>query len=125
MSFIEERVERSLPPKRSAAGAARDFVKTTLGDWGRPDLVDDAALITAELFSNALRHAPSRQYVLVIDWNEGKPRIEMWDSSERLPEKQTLGVEAETGRGLHLVEALSSSWGSRRAASGKCVWAVL
>ena len=125
MSNIEERVETSLPPERSAAGAARDFVKATLGGWGLPGLTDDAALITAELFSNALRHAPSRQYVLVVDWNGGKPRIEIWDSCERLPQKQDLGSDAETGRGLHLIEALSTSWGSRRAASGKCVWAVL
>jgi anti-sigma regulatory factor (Ser/Thr protein kinase) len=125
MSILEERVERFLPPERSAAAAARDFVKTALADWGLPGLADDAALITAELFSNALRHAPSERYVLVLDWNGGKPRIEMWDSCERFPEKQTLGVDAETGRGLHLIEALSSSWGARRAAAGKCVWAVL
>lgn len=125
MSFIEERVERVLPPQRSAAGAARTFAKATLAGWGLPGLADDAALITTELFGNALRHAPSLQYVLVIDRNGGKPRIEMWDSSERIPEKQNLGIEAETGRGLHLIEVISSSWGYRRAASGKCVWAVL
>lgn len=93
--------------------------------WGLHALVDDAVLVAAELFSNALRHAPSRQYVLVIDWNDGKPCIEMWDSSDRLPEKRRAGIEVETGRGLLLIEALSTSWGSRHAASGKCVWAVL
>lgn len=121
----DARVEMFLPPERSAAGNARDFVKTTLRGWGLPGLTDDAAVITAELFGNALRHPPSHQYVLAVDWNGGRPRIEMWDAGDLLPRKQNLGIDAETGRGLHLVEALSASWGSRRAASGKCVWAVL
>lgn len=120
-----ERVERVLPPERSASSAARDFVKTTLAGWGLSRLADDAALIATELFSNALRHAPSPQYVLAIDWNDGKVRIEMWDSGDLLPRKQNPGLDAETGRGLHLVEALSTAWGSRHAASAKCVWAVL
>lgn len=93
--------------------------------WGRPGLADDAALIATELFSNALCHAPSPQYVLVVDWNGGRPRIEMWDSGARLPKLQNLSIEAESGRGLHLVQALSTSWGSRHVASAKCVWAVL
>lgn len=120
-----ERVERLLPPERSASGTARDFVTATLRGWGFPELADDAALITAELFSNALRHAPSPQYVLAVDWNDGKPRIEMWDSGDRLPKKQNPEPDSETGRGLHLVQALSTSWGSRHAASAKCVWVVL
>jgi anti-sigma regulatory factor (Ser/Thr protein kinase) len=88
MSYSIERMESFLPPEPSAAGTAREFVKATLAGWGLPALADDAALITAELFSNALRHAPSRQYVLVLDRNGGKPRIEMWDSGERLPENR-------------------------------------
>ena len=122
---LDGRLERSLPPERSAAGAARDFVTAALSGWGLPGLVDDAALITTELFANALAHAPSRQYVLAIDWNHGKPRIEMWDSGDLLPRKQDPGLDAETGRGLQVIEALSTAWGSRHAASGKCVWATL
>jgi anti-sigma regulatory factor (Ser/Thr protein kinase) len=121
----DARVETYLPPERSAAGNARDFVKTILRGWDLPGLTDDAAMITTELFSNALRHAPSEQYVLAVDWTGGRPRIEMWDSTDRLPRKQNPGIDAETGRGLHVIEALSTSWGSHRAASGKCVWATL
>lgn len=119
------RVERLLPPERSESAAVREFVTTVLAGWGLPGLANDAALIATELFSNALRHAPSPEYVLAIDHNGGAPRIEMWDSGDRLPEVRNLSSDAETGRGLHLIEALSSSWGSRHAASAKCVWAVL
>lgn len=121
----EKRVERFLPPVGSAAGAARGFVRTALRDWGFHGLIEDAVVIAGELFNNALNHARSKQYVLVVDWNGGMPRIEMWDSSDRLPEKRSPGIDSETGRGLHLIEALSTAWGSRQAASGKCVWAVL
>ena len=121
----DARVETYLPPERSAAGDARAFVRTTLRDWGLHGLTDDAAVITTELFSNALRHAPSQQYVLALDRTGGRPRIEMWDSADRLPRKRNPGIDAESGRGLHVIEALSNSWGSHRAASGKCVWATL
>jgi anti-sigma regulatory factor (Ser/Thr protein kinase) len=121
----DERLERFLPPEPSAAAVARDFVTTALAGWGLHGLADDAALITTELFSNALRHAPSPQYVLAVDHNDGRPRIEMWDSGNRLPERQTPDTDAETGRGLHLIEALATAWGTRHAASGKCVWATL
>jgi anti-sigma regulatory factor (Ser/Thr protein kinase) len=121
----DERIERFLPPDPAASAVAREFVTTALIGWGLPGLADDAALITAELFSNALRHAPSPQYVLAVDHNGGKPRIEMWDSGEHLPRKQDPEMDAETGRGLHLIEALATDWGTRHAASGKCVWATL
>lgn len=122
---LGERIERSLPPVGSAASVARCFVRATFTEWGRPELVDDAVLVTAELFNNALMHAPSTQYVLAVDRSAGVFRIEMWDSSERRPEKRDPAACAETGRGLHLIEALSIAWGSHVVASGKCVWAVL
>jgi anti-sigma regulatory factor (Ser/Thr protein kinase) len=122
---LGNRIERLLPPAGSAASAARCFVRTALTEWGRAELVDDAALITAELFNNALMHAPSKHYVLAVERGEGEFRIEIWDSSERRPQKRDPADGAETGRGLHLIEALSAAWGSRLAASGKCVWAIL
>jgi anti-sigma regulatory factor (Ser/Thr protein kinase) len=122
---LGSRIERVLPPAESAAGAARGFVRTTLTEWGCPELIEDAVLIAAELFNNSLMHAPSTHYVLALDRAEDALRIEMWDSSDRRPEKRQPADGAETGRGLHLIEALSTAWGSRVAASGKCVWAVL
>jgi hypothetical protein len=77
------------------------------------------------MFNNALIHAPSPDYVVAVDWNGGRIRLEMWDSSPHRPTVLPIDVEEEHGRGMHLIAALAEIWGSRVAASGKCVWAVL
>jgi hypothetical protein len=53
--------------------------------------------------------------------------IQVWDSCHWKPELQEPGPEAESGRGLLLVEALSSGWGSfaPNGWAGKVVWALV
>ena len=121
----QDRIERLLPPLKSEAAVAREFVRTTLAGWGLHGLVGDAVAITAELFNNAVMHAPSETYVLVVDRNDGTPRIEMWDSSDRLPEKRLPRRDEECGRGLLMIEFLSAAWGTHPTSTGKCVWARL
>lgn len=56
-----------------------------------------------------------------------KVLIEVWDAKTDLPVCQDLQPEAEGGRGLQLVEAVSAGWGSYAPAgrSGKMVWAIV
>jgi anti-sigma regulatory factor (Ser/Thr protein kinase) len=119
------RQERRLPPFLSSAGVARDLVASRLRLWGRAQQVDDGVQIISELINNALIHAPGPEYVVAVDWNAGAVRLEVWDSSPKRPSVLPLDVEEEHGRGMHLVAALAETWGSRLAASGKCVWAIL
>jgi hypothetical protein len=44
-----------------------------------------------------------------------------------MPVRQNAGLEAESGRGLLLVEDLSAKWGSYRpeGSGGKVVWAAV
>lgn len=119
------RHERRLPPLRSSHGVARDFVTGRLRAWGRAGIVDDAQVIMGELWTNAITHAPSPEYVVAVDWNGGMIRLEMWDSSPFRPQKLPLDLNGEHGRGMRIVDALSEAWGSHVAASGKCVWAIL
>jgi hypothetical protein len=53
--------------------------------------------------------------------------VQVWDANERLPVRETVPLDAETGRGLLLVESLADEWGSYtpEASSGKVVWAVI
>ena len=53
--------------------------------------------------------------------------VQVWDGSNRMPEQQAAGLEAESGRGLWLVEALSQDWGAFQPehASGKVTWALV
>jgi hypothetical protein len=49
------------------------------------------------------------------------------DGSDRIPVLRDAQPEAESGRGLLLVDSLSEDWGSYRQArlSGKVVWSVI
>lgn len=119
------RHERHVPSLLSAHGIARDFVRVHLVRWGRTEILSDAQVIIGELFTNAITHSRSEGHVIAIDWNGGLIRLEVWDSSPVRPIKRPIDPEAEHGRGIRIVEALSYAWGSRMAASGKCVWAIL
>jgi hypothetical protein len=54
-------------------------------------------------------------------------QIEVWDGLDRMPQRgPDLALEAESGRGLVLVEALSTRWGAYpTAGGGKVVWATV
>ncbi len=49
----------------------------------------------------------------------------VWDASLRPPAPADPGADAENGRGLLLVEALSERWGHFGYDGGKVVWARL
>ena len=52
--------------------------------------------------------------------------ILVWDASSQPPVLMGVTDEAERGRGLMLVEAISEQWGwySREDGDGKFVWAI-
>jgi hypothetical protein len=53
--------------------------------------------------------------------------IQVWDGSDRPPVPKQVEPEADNGRGLLLVGALSAEWGcyTPEKSSGKVVWAVV
>ncbi|MGW4637963.1 ATP-binding protein [Sphaerisporangium sp. NPDC004334] len=103
---------------------ARDFTMATLNNWGLGELAYDTRIVVSELVTNAMRHAgePTRLRLLhrashlvcaVSDPYDGPPVVTRAD------------YFAESGRGLHLVESLSCSWGWRMTeGQGKLVWAA-
>ncbi|WP_407675935.1 ATP-binding protein [Peterkaempfera bronchialis] len=107
-----------------------------LADWGWPpvgELSTAAALVVAELASNAVLHGrlPGRYFELrlAVFPDASVLRIEVSDArGERRPEAPTHipGPEAERGRGLLLVDCLALRWGVLdRLPVGKTVWAEL
>lgn len=58
--------------------------------------------------------------------HSGRALIQVWDGSNRVPQPRKPHPDAESGRVLWLVEALSEDWGAFHPeyASGKVVWAL-
>ena len=108
----------------SSAAAARRFVRETLTDWGFDDCEEAATLAVSEVVTNAVLHARS-EFDLVVRSTADELRIEVYDASPVLPARKHYGVNAGTGRGMLLIEALTERWGAEPAGSGKVVWFVL
>jgi anti-sigma regulatory factor (Ser/Thr protein kinase) len=115
----------TLPAAVSSVPTARHFIESILDGWGLRDLAWPATMIVSELASNAALHARGQQFSIRIVSDEAGVRLEVMDSSPRLPQQRTYSSEATTGRGLHLVDELAADWGVALGDEGKTIWAVL
>lgn len=91
-------------------------------------MAEDAALIVSELMTNAAEAsaglADRPPITLRLLASEKSLVIEAWDRSPRDPEPREPGPDAECGRGLTVVAALSERWGWERTGHHrKVVWA--
>ena len=110
-----------LPAHLSAAGQARQFLREVLPGWSLNGLVDSAQLLTTELVTNAVIHARSPVGV-TLKLAEGRLRVEVADRGPgALIMRQPVDGDMH-GRGLRLIEALSSAWGTSSDEQGKLVW---
>jgi anti-sigma regulatory factor (Ser/Thr protein kinase) len=111
----------------AAVRQARLRSRQVLGDWGLGGLSADAELLVSELMTNAIaaaRSAPVVRMWLLAD--TGRVLVLAWDPSPLPPLLMHSGDDGEHGRGLRIVEALSSQWDWYRpqAGPGKAVWAI-
>ena len=110
-------------PVPEAVAAARSFVVGALPP-ASADLVEDAALVASEMVTNAVLHGDSAFRVHVTDDALGV-RIAVEDAQAGLVAPRIPEPDALNGRGLVIVEALSTRWGWEPHAGGKMVWAEL
>ncbi len=82
---------------------------------------DTVALLVSEVATNALVHGAGDVRVRVVLQPRGV-RVEVLDGSSTLPRRRAANVYDEGGRGIALVEAMASSWGSELTPEGKKVW---
>ncbi|MFE3161759.1 ATP-binding protein [Streptomyces sp. NPDC059224] len=107
------------------ARLARLLAAEQLRAWRLP--LDPARQIVAELAANAATHGrvPGRDFDLTLYVVGDTLRIEVTDTrGDRPPHPQPFAPDAESGRGLVLVEALADKWGVTPGLSPrKTVWA--
>jgi hypothetical protein len=119
-----------------AAGEARQFTRTTLRDWDLTRLADSVTVIVSEMLSNAMRHGmarpspdhvPSHRPVWLGLLRQGVGVLcTVSDPSTEVPVLREPDFLAESGRGLHLIDSLSESWGwTTPDHAGKSVWAMV
>ncbi|MEY9992254.1 anti-sigma regulatory factor (Ser/Thr protein kinase) [Streptomyces sp. V4I8] len=109
------------------ARLARLLATEQLRSWGVP--LDPAGHIVAELAANAALHGriPGRDFLLLVYVVGDTLRIEVTDTrADSLPHVEQPAPDAESGRGLTIVDALADRWG---VAPGlpprKTVWAEI
>ncbi|MGW4032530.1 SpoIIE family protein phosphatase [Streptomyces sp. NPDC004838] len=106
-----------------AASRARAFASGVLASWRfSPELHDLGVLATSELVANSLKHGtpPMR---LRLRRTDRRLIIEVTDGDDHLPRPRRAETEDEAGRGISIIAAIASSWGSRRTpGGGKAVW---
>jgi Histidine kinase-like ATPase domain len=124
----------------TAVPCARLHAKNILHEWRMAPLADTVELLVSEIVTSAVRasaeHARHRQDA---GQRIGVPTVRLWltsnghrvlirvrDPDDRAPEPETAGLAAESGRGLLLVQTLSSQWGcvAPDDQNGKIVWAM-
>ena len=122
---------------RTAASTARAHVRSTLAMWEMSHLSDTVEIIVNELVANAVNASTDGQgrplyrdgRILVI-WvrlssDNARLRAEVWDQAPGAPALRDADANAESGRGLAMVTALSDEWNwyPSRGQPGKCIWA--
>lgn len=125
---------QTLPLYPSSVAVARLSVRTTLACWGLEDMTDDVTLIVSELVTNALQHArpacaqpadPGRCRLVLERPEPCTVWVSVADSSGRRVMRRTPTEDAESGRGLAVVDALAVRWLVQPSRTGKTVWVEL
>lgn len=130
----------AMPPLAAittAPACARAYLVTVLASWHMNQRAAELQLIVSELAANAVAASadksgspwyiegrmPVIRVCLLSDW--ALLRVEVWDQAPGIPLLRSPGDLDESGRGLALVDHLSTRWGWHPAAGqpGKCVWA--
>jgi len=113
--------------------AARDFTISTLQRWGVAERREDVAVVVSELLTNALLHALPAAGHARTGWPVRLGLLQpgrgvmcaVADPSRVAPVLQQSEHLGETGRGLHVIAALSDRWGCTIPTDmGKVMWAT-
>jgi anti-sigma regulatory factor (Ser/Thr protein kinase) len=124
-----------LPHDPRAPGIARGTLKLILAAHEMQEVIPTAELMATELLTNAHRHTEGPYALRVLPAERGQVRVAVWDTDPRVPpgfSDRTAApppLDAEHGRGLHLVQACADATGVSvlrhlgASKGGKLLWA--
>jgi anti-sigma regulatory factor (Ser/Thr protein kinase) len=118
-----------LPARTSSVPIARAFVRGLLDAAEHPG-IDHVELLVSELVANALRYSRSGRSAhgmvrLAVSDNGRALHVEVIDEGSASPIPQIpaqVDPLSESGRGLWLVQELSSAWGWEEDEAGRGIW---
>lgn len=85
------------------------------------DQRDVAVLLTDELVTNALVHGGGR-FSLTVQMDEAVLRVSVADRSLEVPRVLRPSGDREHGRGMAIIDALATAWGTDQQPDQKTVW---
>jgi anti-sigma regulatory factor (Ser/Thr protein kinase) len=116
-------VQVELPSDLTAARTARAATRRVLPRWRLGALLDPVLLVVSELVGNAVRHGRPPVDMRLRRSGRGV-RVDVHDEEKSPPARAQLSQDAESGRGLLLVDAYASDSGVEQIeGDGKVVWA--
>ena len=103
------KMQLSLPTEARYVGVMRNVTSTVMADMGVPsEASEDVQLAVTEACANAVRHSDVGEYVVRLGLGDRGCEVEVIDLGGGFePSHVPLPAdELETGRGLHLMQAL-------------------
>lgn len=110
-----------LRPEPASPGEARSFIRKLMAEWGvEAAIADDAELLVTEVVTNAVIHARSSLW-LEVEADQGFIEFSVFDQSPGNVQLRIPSPDSATGRGILLLDKLSSDWEVVPERGGKTV----
>ncbi len=111
-SPLPSSITLEFPPEPHRVKQARHLGVAALREWGLGRLVDTVEMLISELVTNAVRHGQGEQVGVLLAYGDGELFLAVDDGTPSRAYVRQVGPEAEGGRGMVIVQALSGSWGT-------------
>lgn len=114
-----------------AVPCARLHARQVLWEWGLSQFSENAEMLVAELMTNAIQASLSAERILPVrlrlSSDQSRLLIQVQDTNGYPPAPAGSAGDDEGGRGLLIVDAISTKWGwnTKEDHSGKTVWALI
>ncbi|XVQ15119.1 ATP-binding protein [Spirillospora sp. CA-255316] len=107
----------------------RKLAEIALTSWNLPHLCIAVTTVVSELVTNASKEVPGTEIQVALHLRDGWLRLEVWDSSDVIPEVPAeLDLNAEGGRGLWVAAHMADKFGidphPHTHRGGKTIWVM-